>query len=574
MRNQKMRLLFFICFTCCSMAAYGQANRDERKIDSVTHWIDSLKLPHFQKVDSIKTNVGQKIGSVNALGKKATHLLDSLNPSNKLNRYTTRIDSAEQALQNRLGNVQSKLTSKMDSLKSLKLPTDKVEAQIKSLQGTMDSLRSSKPIKDLQKAEAKLNELQTKYSEKVGKIETDVNGRVSNVQTKFNSKLSELTSGQVAGTNIDKLKLPDAKLPQLGSNVTVPGTQLPNLPNATMPGASTPLPNTNGLPATPSVGANNLKVPGLQSPDLKMPGMESLSDVQNKIGEVSKISGEATKYSAEVKNVSKGNLEESKELQAMAESQVSTKEMKKLKEQAAAIEKYKEQAAKYRDPEAIKKELERKSKDLAFDKLADQQKKVDEAVNSLNKQKAKYGSIQSINNLPKHRYNPMRDRTFRERLLPGVSIQIQSATNLLVDFNPYVGYRITHRWMAGIGWNERIASNFNKNQYFIEQDHVFGVRSFVQFKVGSKLTLRGEIEQMNTIIRQPSQPLDQAKHDWVWSYFVGIKQDFKISKKLNGNAQVLYNLYDPKRQSPYTDQVSIRFGFEFPYRKPKTSENN
>lgn len=80
---------------------------------------------------------------------------------------------------------------------------------------------------------------------------------------------------------------------------------------------------------------------------------------------------------------------------------------------------------------------------------------------------------------------------------------------------------------------------------------------------------------MNTFVK-PSllQPMDQTRRDWVWSYFVGINQDFKISKKLNGNAQLLYNVYDPKRESPYSDRISVRFGFEFPYKKPKKSDND
>ena len=246
-----------------------------------------------------------------------------------------------------------------------------------------------------------------------------------------------------------------------------------------------------------------------------------------------------------------------------------------MREQAAAIEKYQAQSAKYRDPEAMKKEIERQSKDIAFDKLADQKKEVDKAIADLNSQKAKFGNIKSINDLPKRRYNPMRDRTLRERMLPGVSVEIQTKTNFLLDVNPYLGYRLTERWIIGLGWNERVASNFNKGNYFIDEYRVYGSRFFAQFRVGSKLTLRAELEQMNTFVKPSlSQPMDQPRRDWVWSYFVGIKQDFRISKKVNGNAQLLYNVYDPRRESPYSDRISLRFGFEFPYKKTKRSDND
>ncbi len=69
---------------------------------------------------------------------------------------------------------------------------------------------------------------------------------------------------------------------------------------------------------------------------------------------------------------------------------------------------------------------------------------------------------------------------------------------------------------------------------------------------------------MNTPIRQPNLLLDNNNRKWVPSYVMGIKQDFRISKKVNANAQVLYNLYDPKRESPYADRLLIRIGFEYP----------
>jgi hypothetical protein len=326
-----MRALFTILFACGLLNGYGQVVPKKGKIDSIAHQIDPLKIPHFQEIDSAKNGANQKLDSINGLGRSANHLLDSLSPSKKLDRYTKRIDSVRQTLQKRLGSVQSKLTAKVDSLKSLKLPTDKVEAQIKSLQGTMDSLQNSKPIKDVQKAEAKLNELQTKYSEKVSQIETKVNGNVEAVQTKLNSKLNEFSNGQVAGVNVDKLKLPDAKLPQLanGKMPNVPNAKIPDLPGSSIQGASIP---STGLPANTilKVPGSGLSIPGVQSPNLTMPGAEQLKDIQGKVGEVSKISGEANKYSEEVKNISKGNLENTKKLQTLAESQVDTKEMRKL----------------------------------------------------------------------------------------------------------------------------------------------------------------------------------------------------------------------------------------------------
>jgi hypothetical protein len=621
-----MRLFLLLFLVSSSIAGHSQSVFSKKKINSVVGKIDTLKRPEFHPIDSAKSKTDKGLNSINKFGEQATHLADTLNTMSKLEVFTKRIDSTEQALQKRLGVVQSKLSSRLDSLNALKLPTGNVEKQMKSLQARLDSLKNSKPIKDIQKAEARLNELQKNYTEKVSSIERKVSEKVEEAQqkvnskinglqtsynekvaglegaqTQINSKLSELSSGQIPGaSNVDKLKLPIQQLPQFGSQIpglssastpTVPSTQIPGLGNAQIPalataqipGASLPsLPGSQNVGTPPSLNSvtpNNASLPSVQSPNLSLPnsvpGMESINNIQSKLGEGKQLQGDVSKYSDEVKNLKNGDLEKTEELQTLAESQVETKELKKMREQTAAIEKYKEQSAKYRDPEAMKKELERQSKDIAFDKLADQKKEVDKAIADLNDQKTKFGSIKSINDLPKRRYNPMRDKTLRERLLPGVSIGIQTGTNFLVDINPYLGYRLTERWIVGLGWNERIASNFDKGRYFISDYRVYGSRFFAQFRVGSKLTLRAEVEQMNTFIK-PSllQPMDQPRRDWVWSYFVGIKQDFKISKKVNGNAQLLYNVYDPRRESPYSDRISLRFGFEFPYKKPKKSDND
>lgn len=620
-----MRLLLFLFLISISIEGHSQSIFSKKKINSVVGKIDTLKLP-YHSIDSAKTKTDKGLNSINKFAEQATHLADTLNPSTKLEVYTKRIDSTEQAIQKRLGAVQSKLSSKLDSLKVLKLPTEKVENEMRGLQASLDSLKNSKPMKDIQKAEARLNELQKKFEEKVTSVEQKmsaivveaqqkVNSKISGLQTsytekvaglegaqtKINSKLSELSSEQIPGaSNVDKLKLPNLQLPQVGSQIpalssastpTIPSAQIPGLGNAQIPalataqipGASLPtLPgsqNVGTLPSLNSATPNSASLPSVKSPNLSLPnsvpGMESINNIQSKLGEGKQLQGDVSKYSDEVKNLKNGDLKDTKKIQTLAETQVETKELKKMREQAAAIEKYKEQSAKYRDPEAMKKELERQSKDIAFDKLADQKKEVDKAIADLNSQKAKFGNIKSINDLPKRRYNPMRDRTLRERMLPGVSVEIQTKTNFLLDVNPYLGYRLTERWIIGLGWNERVASNFNKGNYFIDEYRVYGSRFFAQFRVGSKLTLRAELEQMNTFVKPSlSQPMDQPRRDWVWSYFVGIKQDFRISKKVNGNAQLLYNVYDPRRESPYSDRISLRFGFEFPYKKTKRSDND
>jgi hypothetical protein len=211
----------------------------------------------------------------------------------------------------------------------------------------------------------------------------------------------------------------------------------------------------------------------------------------------------------------------------------------------------------------MKKELEQKSKAIANDMLAENSAKVQTALGELQDAKNNYGSFENITNLPKRQYNPWRGKPLVERLVPALGLQVQTTTNLWLDIAPHIGYRISQRWLAGIGWNERIAMNFGRGNYYLAAERVFGPRGHVQYQ-WRKVIFRADIECVNTLQKDLSKnlPLDPANRVWAWNCFVGIKQNFKITKKLSGYAHVSYNVYNPSNQSPYTDRLALRFGFE------------
>ena len=52
--------------------------------------------------------------------------------------------------------------------------------------------------------------------------------------------------------------------------------------------------------------------------------------------------------------------------------------------------------------------------------------------------------------------------------------------------------------------------------------------------------------------------------------FLGIKKDYKFSKYIQGNVQMMYNFTDRfYKTSPYADRINVRIGFEFPMKKKK-----
>jgi hypothetical protein len=167
--------------------------------------------------------------------------------------------------------------------------------------------------------------------------------------------------------------------------------------------------------------------------------------------------------------------------------------------------------------------------------------------------------------------NPISAKPFIERLVPGITFQSQRKNRGGLDFNPFLGYRISRRLTAGLGWNERFGFHFRHHFGLSHRRGVYGPRSFVDFKVLKGFSLRGEIEKMNTFVPPLpglNPPGDPGSREWVWGVFLGIKKDFRLTEGLRANIQVLYNLYDDVYyKSPYADRLNLRVGLEFPLKK-------
>ncbi len=351
---------------------------------------------------------------------------------------------------------------------------------------------------NVKQAEERLQKLSTSFSSRVEKLEQGVGIQAKKLPTELQSKLGNVSS--IANSVTQQLPANPLSGVALPSGNGLPGNLNSNLPGVTTPslqGASLPtgggLPSVNGVTSIPSIStpANSLNTSGvpyvnglntssaLPSANLPTTNLNEATDLSKQTGELGKLSDEANQYSDQLKQLKDGELDTAFVKKWTKENAARLKETKMLREQQQAIDKYKQMSARYRDPVAMKKELEKNAKELAFDKLAASQATVNEAESNMNKAKKLNGDAKIIDtNKKQKRINPMQGKPLLDRLLPGVSLQIQSGTNFLLDVNPYVGYHLNGRWTIGLGWNERMAFNFSKSRYFIEEEHIYGVRSF------------------------------------------------------------------------------------------------
>jgi hypothetical protein len=527
----------------------AKKQRTQKKVDKFTNQnrLAKLQSQADQKLDSLSAQ-----NKANQSLSKIYHITDSLVPTRQLAPYPLKMDLAK-----------GRITAKVDSLKNFKLPEIRLTKSIDSQKQKIDSLKNKGILRQALKAEKKLAGLQEKANvtmqasqQKIGSLQKGVN--------------EELDQFNPDGTVRVNSNLPN--LSNVGNGINVPplNTQLPSvngLPNMNGKTGNIGLPSLNGkvnasLQNTPTVntgaGTGNI---GLPSTDLKNIG---LGDAGNSLNDVTNSTKEIGQYTEGMNNITKDGLNDEKLKKEMEANAAKLVGGNGLETQLTDIEKQKAMVEKWNNDPEYKKELAvNQAKEQVVNHFAGRQKELMAAVDQLSQAKTKIKDTEQVVELFKKPTNPMKGKPFIERLRPGITLQVQSRQNILIDFNPYIGYRFGGRITAGLGWNERVSFNSKKTSLNFD-DRVYGPRGYAQVKVkgGSFLFLSADCLNIDLLTFN-----NDLTRQWIWSYLGGYKQEFKISNKLLCNVQILYTIHTSFYQSPYIDKLNIRMGFEFPQKK-------
>jgi hypothetical protein len=445
-------------------------------------------------------------------------------PDTLLGELTMPVDSA---LEEQLAELDSIQQTANDELAALKGEYDSLSAGYESLgqrlQHQIDSLNRLKlPTRTLT---AKLDSVSREKEEKLAALTRKAEDAKQSVKEKINNlNLPDEVNGPVNEYTraLDRL---DISLPS--TEFRLPGFSGKEIPNLALPNFKNPIPDDFG----------NLDLSRINSPSARIP--KEVSGIPQDLPESLAL----------------------EELAAKAEEKAGELAKEHLGDMTGAPT--------IPDEEAAREMIATEVKKQAADHFAGNHEQLKAAMDLMSKYKKKYPSVQSTKDLPKRVPNPMKGKPLRERLVPGISLQVQRRNDWWFDLNPYLGYRFTGRITAGLGWNQRIPYDFNTGQYN-SNIIVYGPRAYGEFRLSNVLAPRLELECLNTPVRTPPD-LAYDHREWVWSMMVGMKKDYRISKSLRGNAQVLYNVFDKHHKSPYIDRLNIRMGLELTLsKKPKT----
>lgn len=132
--------------------------------------------------------------------------------------------------------------------------------------------------------------------------------------------------------------------------------------------------------------------------------------------------------------------------------------------------------------------------------------------------------------------------------------------------NPFaleVAPTLTYQFRANFNLGLEVAYLYNRldrDSLGLEQNHIFTGKLMSQYKLGTFLSLDGEMEGMNTTFRE--QEGEQAR-TWLWNPLVGASLLLPLSKRFAFQVQVLFNLNFDSEKSPYPSPWRFQFGISF-----------
>jgi hypothetical protein len=484
---------FLLSFALFVSIATAQAQQQVDSLKQVVQQQDSTLRASLGKVDSVKRAFNREASTLRNTYQKSLHQSDSL---------------------------QHSLSTKIDSLRSFKRPTQKLEAK-------RDSIRQQQ-----------------------AKVAQGFTGRLDSLKRVTTAKLDSLAIPPELKNHLNKYT---SKLNEVGlnTNVALPDVDIPGFSNAGL-----------DLPSLKEIG--NTDVLNLPM-DVNMPQVDL---PEPELGGIKDISGQAGDVASKAKVLSETNVQEAQTLASKEAEQQAANfgGAGELKKQTETFDKMMPAA----NGEEAKQQLMEQSKEMAVDHFAGKGDALKGAMEQVAKYKQKYTSVSSLEDVNlKHRPpNPLKEKPFVERLVPGISFQYQRRDDYLLDGYIYAGYKHTPRLVSGLGWNQRVARDKN-NEYWNQRAVIFGPRAFAEYRVFRGFIAHAEGEAMNTFVPFTRVASNEGSRQWVWGMMTGLKTEYKITRWMKGTVLIQYNLFNRHHKAPYVDRLNSRLGFEFQVKKRK-----
>lgn len=186
---------------------------------------------------------------------------------------------------------------------------------------------------------------------------------------------------------------------------------------------------------------------------------------------------------------------------------------------------------------------------------------MDKAQQEFAAYKAKLPDLNSAADMPDFKPKLMKGKTFLRRLELGGNIQFKKTSQYFpsnTEVAVQVAYKLNDKSSVGIGASYAFGMGTGWDHIKFSH-HALGVRSFMDWKLKGSFFINGGFEARYITAIRDFNDL-KAWNRWQPAALFGISKKYKVSSKIKGNVQVLYDFLAP-HQSPRQSPLVIRFGY-------------
>ena len=146
-----------------------------------------------------------------------------------------------------------------------------------------------------------------------------------------------------------------------------------------------------------------------------------------------------------------------------------------------------------------------------------------------------------------------------DRLYIGGNLGLMFGSTTLIELSPQVGYRLTERFIPGLGITY-IYQNYRYNNIRYENS-VYGGSIFSKYFLTEKLFGHVEYEMLN--VEFIDLYLSQIDRKWISSFYIGGGYSQPIGQRGFAQVMILFELIQDPWYPYYRSNPIIRIGFGF-----------
>lgn len=184
-------------------------------------------------------------------------------------------------------------------------------------------------------------------------------------------------------------------------------------------------------------------------------------------------------------------------------------------------------------------------------------------LNLLKDKVNKLGGGSTEKEMPDFKPNDQKTKSLLQRLEFGSNLQTVKSNKFFpstTDVGLSLGYKLNDKSTIGLGGSYKMGWGRDIRHISISHQGI-GLRSFVDYKIKGSIWLSGGAE-MNYRSQFSNFKILDNYSAWQKSALIGISKKYQVSKKVKGNAQLMYDALW-KEQVPRTQALVFRIGYNF-----------